>query len=63
MMGEKTQDLIKHWHNKGQADYPDFNPPDKPTLFEFVEGNSDVEIAISKAYRAGYRNTKKLQKS
>lgn len=49
---------LEYWHNKGEQDYPDFDPPDKGFLFELVEGNSDEEIAIMQAYRAGYANAR-----
>ena len=60
MNSEDLEDLIQHWHDKGEQDYWDDNwdPPDKAMIWELIEGNDEVEIAVSQAYQAGWRNAR-----
>lgn len=63
VMGESIEALIEYWHNKGEQDYPSWKPPTKSFLFELVEGNNERELAIAKAYRAGYANARKVSRT
>ena len=47
----------EYYHNKGQEDYPEFNPPNS-SIVEEVVGHTKFELACIAAYKAGWRHAK-----
>jgi hypothetical protein len=54
-----SHDLL-YWHNKGEQDYPDYDPP-HGTLAETVDwlpGSSEKAREENEAYNEGWNNAK-----
>jgi len=51
----------EYYHNKGQEDYPHYDPPTKGILLELLGPSyTDYELACIAAYKAGYHNAKEM---
>lgn len=53
-------EVLEYYHNKGQEDYPDYDPPKKNVICFMFEGYDELELECIEAYDKGWENAKEM---
>ena len=56
------EQMLEYYHNKGQEDYPEWDPPSSSGIV-MLTGRSDFDWECIAAYRQGWENAQAMDES